>query len=161
MPFAIAALLAGCAPQGSFPSLLPRPVEQEQSPAEPVTVEPDSPADPALAARLEALLARARQGQQAFEAELVSARAAVSRSGTAHSESWIEAQQALSRLEAARAPTMSALTELDTLAVEQGRTDGARRADRVAIAAALDQLNELANAQRDEISRLSGLLPPA
>jgi hypothetical protein len=161
MHLALAALLAACAPQGSFPSLLPRAVEQQQPAAEPVAVEPDSPADPALAARLDDLLARARQGQQAFEAELGTATAAVRRSGAAHSESWIEAQQALSRLEAARAPTMSALTELDALAVEQSRANGVRRADRAAVAAALDQLNSLANGQRDDISRLSALLPPA
>ena len=151
--------LGACAEQGDFPSLLPRPHELQKG-------APEAPPDPVpavaaqdaeLAARITALLGQAQEGEQAFQAGREAAAAAIAQAGAAGSESWIVAQQALSRLEAARAPTVTALAELDALAL--ARTDGAE-VDLAAIAAAVEQVGAIAAAQRAEIERLSALLQP-
>lgn len=163
--FALAPLLiagmAGCAPQGSFPSLAPRAVEKADlnppAPPPPPTVA----SDPALAARLAQLVDQARQGDAAFEAELPKARAAVEKAGAAGSDSWVVAQEAVSGLEAARAPTAAALTELDRLGVERGVAGTPTSAsDQAAIAGAIETLRTMAQKQKEEIDRLAGRLSP-
>ena len=151
-------VLAGCAAEGPFPSLQPRPVEK-LSMDEPVREVPVVAADLGLAARTAELLAEARRGQREFEAVLPAARARVRAAGAAASESWIEAQQAVSRLEAARALTVTALAQLDELAIERAaRPTNAGQFQ--ALLAAQEAAEELAQSQQAEIARLQAALRP-
>jgi hypothetical protein len=109
---------AGCATGGDFPSLAPRPVEQ-LSFEEPVRVDPPVAADAALRSRAAELLGRARAGDGAFEDAYARALPAVRGAGPSGSDSWVQAQEAISRVEAARIQTSSALAELDLLVAER------------------------------------------
>lgn len=155
--------LAACAAGGAYPSLAPRAVEkmdsEEAAPA-PVPALPTA-GDPALASRLTALQAEARQGQAKFDAELPAAQAAAGRAGAAASEGWIEAQRALSSLEATRVLSVTALAELDTLNVARAEGDFATRTtDLAAIGAAIELVQALVERQQAEIDRLRGALSP-
>ena len=165
-PFLLfASMVGGCAEQGAFPSLMPRPIELEAAEEEAGTDTPPAaapaPPDPALVARLAELVALARQGEAAFRAAADGAAAQVARAGAAGSESWIQAQMAVSRLEEVRAPTVVALADLDALALARHRAAELQPAGHAALAAALEEVSAIASAQRAEISRLSALLPPA
>ncbi len=81
----------------------------------PVEVAPD----PALRERVAQLRGQAERGVRVFDATYGPAEAAVRRSGAEGSESWIDAQQAVSRLEAARADTTRALAELHRISLER------------------------------------------
>jgi hypothetical protein len=156
-------LLGACAQSGSFPSLAPRAAERAA--AAPTAggqaaAEPAPPAaDPALATRLDQLVAAARQGQQAFAAALASAEGVIARAGAPQSESWIEAQVALSRLEAARSPSVVAQADLDALVRERNRAGAPpSEADAAAIAAAAEQISALVAAQNEQLARLGARL---
>ena len=156
--------LAACASDGDYPSLAARPEELSGPCAvETETVEaapsPAPPADDAtLAARLAQLVEQANQGQKAFEAELGQVSSKVERAGPAGSESWIEAQQAVSSLEAARGPTAMVLAELDGIAKERS-TVPTTDADAAALAAAIAEVSALSDRQREEINRLATAHP--
>lgn len=150
------ALVAGCAAQGPFPSLAPRAVERLSN-DEPVRLPVIVAADPELSARIGSLLAKARKGQAEFAAALPSVRARVSGAGAAASESWIEAQQALSRLEAARADTVTALAEIDRLGIDRAALP-TNAGDYQALLGALETAAGLAAAQQAEIDRLRNAL---
>lgn len=150
-------LLAGCAERGPFPSLAQREVERENRFDEPVRTPPAAAPDPALAAAVSELLGQARQGQSAFGELLPAARASAAAAGAAGTESWIEAEQALSRLEAARAPTVIALAELDRLSIKRaGRPTESGQFQ--ALMAAVATAKRLADAQQEQIDRLRGSL---
>jgi hypothetical protein len=163
-------LLAGCAGQGDFPSLAPRAVEGELSPAAACrggdacapTAPPPAPApiadDAQLAARISQLVARARDGDKAFATLLPEARRSVARAGGSGSEPWIEAQQLVSRLESARSATVDALAELDALGIARSQDGGTNAADRERVLAAVQEIRALAEAQRAELVRLNGQL---
>lgn len=169
----LAASLSGCVNQGEFPSLAPRAAERELSgePVPPCLAEPGdslSPADPALpspppddpqlSAEVERLLGQARGGERAFAAILPAARRSVGRAGPAGSELWIEAQQDVSRLEAARAPTVQALADLDMLSIRRSGDSGTSAADRERVLQATQQVRALAEDQRSELARLVAAL---
>ena len=108
--------LAGCAaaPGGDAPSLAKRPVEGRFDIAPPaVVVAPPGPLPADLAGRLARWEADAAAGQQGFAAERGTAASLVSAAAGAPvaSERWVVAQQAISRLGAARAPLTAALAE--------------------------------------------------
>ena len=168
---ALVALLCGCAPQGSFPSLAPRPVEWElsgqppppclagQSPPAAETAQQTGPAaDPQLAARVASLLADARRGESDFAKALPAARTSVGRAGPAGSESWIAAQQNISALEAARARTADAVAELDALLLARSGDEATSQTDREAVAAAAEEARRLAEAQQAELERLNAAI---
>src|SRR5689334_5419853 len=111
----LALSLSGCVSQGPFPSLAPRPAEQEDWTEEPVHAAPAVADDAALRARIAALVAEAREGARAFEADRPATERAVAHIGPTESDSWVEAQQAISRLEASRGRTMDAAAELHQL----------------------------------------------
>ncbi|MDQ8754614.1 hypothetical protein RCO27_00065 [Sphingosinicella sp. LHD-64] len=154
IPLAGSALvLGGCVSQGTYPSLAPRPGEREISIAEPVRPSADVPGDAALRQRVAALQAQAAAGQRAFEGAYGAAAAAVNRAGAPESESWIVAQEALSRLEAARGATPEALAALDRLQTD--RTDQPTSTDDFAlIGAAIAETTRLAEAQEVRIAGL-------
>ncbi len=141
--FATFALGACTAPNGSFPSLAPRPVEQ-RSDAEPAppSITP-GPVDTALSADLKKMLADARKGDADFSAALPATERAVSaaRGASPSSESWIAAQTQLSGLDATRAPTASAMAAIDSLYVSL--------ADRASKDAALGGIAEAAATQTE------------
>ena len=114
--------LAGCVAQGPFPSLAPRPEEADFSTAEPVRTAPDVPSDVALRTRIGGLVAQSLEGLTAFDAAYPQADRAIAAAGAQSSDTWIEAQQSLSRLEVARNRTTGARAELDRIAIDRAAT---------------------------------------
>ncbi len=152
LAFPLALLLAGCVAQGDFPSLAPREGEAlaiDEPAREPVEV----PDDAALQARIAALVEDARQGARSFNAVYAEAGRAVARGGAEGSESWIEAQQAISRLEAARLATTGAVAELGQLELAQADR-AASDADQRALQAAIAEAERIAADQQLRIDRL-------
>jgi hypothetical protein len=165
-------LLGGCAAQGPFPSLAPRAVEgnltcrsgaagcpdvDAGAPQAAPAASPPINADPQLGARVAELLAAAQAGQADFAASLPAARAAAEGAGAAGTDSWVAAQQEISRLEAARARTVDALAELDALAIR--RSDApVSEADYQAVLAAVEEARALAETQQAELDRITGLI---
>jgi hypothetical protein len=148
---------AGCTPNSEFPSLEPRAIEQEDPLAEPVRTPPAVAVEPELRARASELLAEARRGERDFEPALGSASAAVRGAGPPGSESWVVAQQQISRAEAARAPTTSALAELDRLATERAGQP-TNEDDFAAIRGALEEAGRIAAGQQLRLDRLRAQL---
>ncbi len=147
-------LAAGCAAPGPYPSLAPRPAEkayaedaEERKPA-------PQPDDPALAGEIDRLLAAGRAGAAEFDSALPAAQRAASAAGGAGSDSWIEAQQALSRLESARARTTAAVADLDRLAVERTSAGTLGSGDSERLRSATAELQALADSQADRLRKL-------
>jgi len=156
-PLAVLPLLllaAGCAAPGPYPSLAPRPAEKayaEDAEERRPTPQPD---DPALADEIDRLLAEAKAGASEFDSALPAAQAAAGAAGASGSDSWIEAQQALSRLEAARARTTAALADLDRLAVERAGAGTLGPGDAERLRRATEEMQALADSQADRLRRL-------
>lgn len=144
----------GCAAPGPYPSLAPRPAEKayaEDSEERKPTPQPD---DPALVGEIDRLLEAGKAGAAEFDSALPAAQAAAGAAGGEGSETWIEAQQALSRLESARARTTAAAADLDRLALERtgAGTLGSGDSERLRSAAA--ELQALTDAQADRLQKL-------
>ena len=152
------ALAAGCAAPGPYPSLAPRPAEtaypDDEEERQPVA----QPEDAALAAEIARLTGTAEAGDSEFGAALPAAEAATAAAGGAGSDSWVEAQQQVSRLEAARAPTISALADLDALAVARASAGTLGPGDRERLRAAMARIQGLADAQAARLDRLKDRL---
>jgi hypothetical protein len=133
--------------EDGFPSLAVRPAERGLSTAEPVHPPVAVPSEPALVQRVAALRQQAAEGDRAFDAAFGPVASAVAAAGDSGTESWVAAQQALSRLEAARVGTAGALRELDQLALERAAV-ATNEGDFAAIEAALAEVETLAAAQR-------------
>jgi hypothetical protein len=150
----LAAGLAGCVSQGPFPSLAPRPAEQEDWTEEPVHAAPVVADDATLRPRIASLVAEAREGERAFAADLPAARRATALPGPEGSDSWIEAQQAISRLQAARGRTDDAAAELHQMRLARsGQPTSA--ADLAALDAAIEQVGTIAERQQREMDRIN------
>jgi len=139
-------LLAGCASGAAPPSLLPRAAEAIDPRVPVVRPMNDRPVDPALARRLADLVGLARSGDAAFRPAAAEAERLAGAAGAAHSDSWVAAQEALSRAVAARHPTAQALGDIDALGADAlAEKRGLAPADLAAIkeaaaeAAAIDQ----------------------
>ena len=179
----VPALLAGCASQGPFPSLAPRAIEQELGdarvatgrcrdaqaaadgcfdPAQTASAQPAAitPDDPQLRSRVAELLGSARRGQSDFTALLPRASQQAARAGSSGSESWVAAQQEVSRLEAARSATVDSLAALDGLVIARSRQPTSA-GDYEALLAAAEEARRLADTQQAEIDRIGTLLSPA
>ena len=154
---AVCAMMAGCSSAKlSPPSLAPRAAESidPRLPVERALVVRPIPAE--LRARLGELLSAARAGEVAFRSFLGTAQRAAAVAGPVRSESWITAQEALSALEAARAPTPKALSDIDSLAGKDIKAQSGIGADDLAaIQDAAAQASALDAAQRHEIATLS------
>lgn len=159
-------LLAGltvsaCLDRGEYPSLRPRAFEANGPPGAPVPAPPPAPpASAQIVARTNALLARAAEGQEAFARALPAAQAEVSRAGPADSDSWIDAQSAVSGLDASRAETVAAVAELDALNLSGVDAAGLRFGDNdfAAITAAAARGNALLVAQQRTVQELAARL---
>lgn len=123
-------LLAGCVSRGPFPSLALREEEREASAAPTPSEPPAIASDAALVRRIGELAQQAFSGERSFREALPVVEASVAAGGAAGSESWVEAQEAISRLESARTETTRALADLHQLALERAdqptNTDDAR-----------------------------------
>lgn len=127
----ILAALGGCVGGVDPPSLALRPSETASAidkatpgvSSTPVTEAPGANAvfDSLTAAKLGAIVDRARQSVAPFAVALAPARAAVGAAAGAavSSDAWIAAQLELTRLERARAPAATALADFDVAKREQ------------------------------------------
>ena len=152
-----AAALSGCVAQDGFPSLALRPAESEVVAEEPVHPPVEVASDAALRGRISELQRQAAEGNRAFDEALGGTEAAVSAAGPAESESWIEAQQALSRLENTRAPTMRALSDLDRLAIQRAG-EPTNSGDFAELNAAIESVERIAAGQQQRMNRLRSRL---
>lgn len=153
-------LLAACGTaRNGEPSLAPRAAEAID-PRVPITSEVVAgPADPALAARITQLLAEVRGGDAAFQAAAQDAERLTAAAGPAQSESWIEAQQAVSAAVAARAPVSRAIADLDELAATRLVTSGGMLpGDLAAIQAASAEAAAIGERQAAAIDRMQARL---
>ena len=154
IPLAAAAFAAsGCAPAGPFPSLAIRPEERLITVGEPRRPRVDPAGDPALRGRVDALLGQGRSGTRAFDEAEPAAERAVRAAGASGSEGWVSAQQQLSRLEAARVETTTALAELNDLASARAG-QATNSADYAAIEQAIAELERLAAGQQARLDAL-------
>lgn len=153
------AILSACSTtEGEFPSLERRPYESNAPITEPVMPQAASVLLPAwISAKAEALLARHRAGQSAFANGLGSVQSVASNAAGSSpgSESWVNAHVQLSRLDKARADSVFAAREFDSLMSEAGALDSAYVA--LLTAAQKPVVDDVA-AQNDEINRLSRLI---
>jgi hypothetical protein len=153
-------LAAGCSTTASpEPSLAPRAAEAID-PRLPVTVEtPSAPADPALTARLAALLGEVRSAEPAFATREAEAGRLAAAAGPTASESWIAAEQALSRLIEQHGVTTRAAADIDALASTRLERDRwISPADRGAIEAAAAEVGLINSRQAEAIDRLNNQL---
>lgn len=160
---AFALFLSSCAggPQ-TYPSLAKRPIEGAPV-AELAPPPAPAPADAALREQIAGSTAQADKGAAAFDAAYVKADKAVNaaRAAGLASDAWIDAQVAISTLEAARNDSVSALASLDTLyvsrtnAVADGKAAGGVAEIDAARAAAL----ALVDRQNDRLDALKARLP--
>jgi hypothetical protein len=157
---ALAFGLGGCtADTGTYPSLLPRPIEK-QSLAEPERPAAVAAPDPALDKRIAEITATLRSGNQRFTAaaQEAEAKVAVARGVREGSEAWLDAQTGLSTLESLRQPTLAALTELETMASERGQ---AGKPAYPGLDSAVAAADAMATAQGDRIAALEAALAGA
>lgn len=120
-----AAMLSGCAvPSQRYPSLLPRSVEQQPAAAPALADSPATaiPADPALDAQIATIEAALAASAQSFTpAEQRATAAAHEAKGSATgSETWLTAQSAMASLDSLRSQSLTALSDLERLAVDRG-----------------------------------------
>lgn len=164
LPFAavMSLSLSACAAAQNegAPSLAKRPVEGRFDVAPPaVVVAPPGPLPADLAGRLARWESDGAAGQQAFAAERDQAASLVSAAAGAPvaSERWVVAQQAISRLVAARAPLTGALADIDRLYLERSvdeAIDGLPD-----IYALRDRLADMVSTQDAVIEALNAQLP--
>lgn len=153
-------LAAACsAPMTNEPSLAPRAAESIDPRLPIPDTVPSGPVNAELAARLNALVDATRAGAPAFNTQEGEAARLAAAAGPMASESWIAAQQALSRLVERHGVTTKAAGDIDALAAN--RLEGQhwiRPSDREAIAAAAAEVGAINNAQSDAIRRLTSQL---
>lgn len=114
--------LAGCTDtSGKYPSLLPRAIEK-QSLAEPERPVPVAAPDPALDKQIAGMMSAIDKASKDFTttAQGAEARIAVARGLPQGSDGWLDAQAALSDVDAALGPVTSILADLDQLAAQRG-----------------------------------------
>ena len=147
-------LLTACSSSsGPYPSLQPRTAEAIDPRIQPIRPINDRPVGQSLAARLAALVEQAHSGQAAFAPQAATAERLAEGAGAPQSESWITAQEALTAAIAARAPTATALGDIDTLAATALQTQGGiAPRDLQAIQRAAAEVSSIANAQADRIA---------
>jgi hypothetical protein len=151
---AFAVLAAGCADSGAYPSLAVRPAELLYASGDPERVPVPAPDRPGIAARIAELLAAGRAGDAAFGEALAAAQPLVAKAGGTGSDSWIAAQQAVSRAVSARSATLSALADLDAFAIDQAKQGPVSTADAERFVAGIQALQALSDRQQDQLSAL-------
>jgi hypothetical protein len=149
-------ILSACSmPAVNAPSLAHRPAE-DIDPRLPVP-EPvlSTMPDPTLQRQLNALIAQAQSGDDAFRSAVPAAEKAVAGAGAAQSESWIAAQQALSALVGLREPVTRAAADVDALGAQRiQKLGGLAAADLKAIQAASNRVRAIDEAEAAQIGQL-------
>lgn len=153
----VLASLGGCLAPVAAPSLAPRPAERQPIDLPAETSEPQSAADPDLVRRIAPLLAAADAGARAFDEQRRATDSAIARAaGTAaEGEAWTVAQQALSALDAARAPVQDATAAIEELRLQPANAASGNRA---AIDAAATRIEAIGQAQAEAMAALSARL---
>ncbi len=150
----IAALLAGCASPGRYPSLAVRDAERATGTLQPAEAEPYvPPATPAETLdRIGRLSADAQAAHQTFLAAVEKGRGTIAAGASAAegSDAWSRAQIALADIEASRSQTMIALAELDRLYVDAELAAG----ELERISAARDAVSALIESESQTIDGL-------
>ena len=156
LPLIALGLAAGCAPPGGTPpSLAPRAAEAIDPRVPVVRPMNDRPVDAALARRLAALVEQARSGDSAFRGPAATAERLAAAAGPHQSESWIAAQLALSAAIEARAPTATALGDIDALGADKLQAQGGLApADLAAIRSAGDEVGAIDQRQAATIAAI-------
>ena len=157
IPLLAVAALAGCSTPRTAPepSLAPRAAEAIDPRVPIPDVVPSGPVDPALASRIDSLLAEARGGVAAFEAKEAEAARLAANAGPVSSEGWVAAQQALSQLVEQFGVTTRAAADIDALASSRLEANRwIRPADREAIAAAQSAIAAISEPQAAAIARI-------
>lgn len=143
----------------SEPSLAPRAAESIDPRLPIPDPVPTGSVDATLAQRLRELVGAAQSGVSPFNAQEGEATRLAAAAGPMASESWIAAQQALSRLVERHGVTTRAAGDIDALA--GNRLEGQhwiRPADREAISAAAAEVGSINEAQSGVIQRLTSQL---
>lgn len=156
----LAAIAACSMPNaGPEPSLAPRPAEAID-PRVPVPGDvPAGQADPELVRRLSARVGEAENGVAPFEEREAEANRLVAAAGPEASESWIAAQQALSRLVEQYGVATRAAADIDALAAARlERQRWISPADQAAIASASARVAAISDRQAAAIERLRSQL---
>jgi hypothetical protein len=152
--------LAACASgmSGATPSLEKRAIEDRFAVVETAPPPAPGPLPTDLAGRLAEWRARAARADRAFAAALAPTEAAVAaaRGAAVATESWITAQQALSRLAVARGPVGDALADVDALYLARQRDDSYDGLPE--IATLRGELAALAAAQDERLAALAARL---
>jgi hypothetical protein len=148
--------LGACAPAGGpFPSLQPRAAEAIDPRVPVVRPMNDRPVDPALAAKLAALVSQAHDGDAAFQPIAANADRVTQNAGAPQSEGWIAAQEAVSAAIAARGPTARALGDIDASGAVALQTNrGIAPNDLAAIQSAAAEVGALDRRQAERIKAL-------
>lgn len=160
LPLLALPLAAACTVTASpEPSLAPRAAEAIDPRLSIGDETPVGTVDPALASRLAALVAEVRSAAPAFEARAAEASRLAVVAGPAASESWIAAEQALSRLVEQHGVTTRAAADIDALAASRIESQSwIAPADRAAIAAAAADIGTVSARQAEAIDRLKDQL---
>lgn len=155
-PLALILALSACgATSTTEPSLAHRPAENID-PRVPVPNDiPSAVADAGLSTQLAALVASARSGVAEYERRASETRSLADRAGPMASESWVSAQQSLSRLVEQQGVIARAAADVDKIAADRLQGNGwLSPADQAQIRAAQEAISEIAAPQLAEIDRL-------
>jgi hypothetical protein len=149
-------VLSACAsPGGPYPSLRPRAAEAIDPRVQPVRPMNQRPVSPALARRLAALVDAARSGDAAFDGPASTAERLAATAGAPQSDSWIEAQEALTAAIAARKATATALGDIDELGATALQAQGGLAPnDLAAIKSAAAEVGALDQRQAERIDAI-------
>ena len=151
--------LAGCASSAAPPSLLPRPAEAIDPRVEVVRPMNDRPVSASLAGQLAALVSQARSGDAAFGPAAAEAQRLAASAGAPQSESWIAAEEALSRAVAAKEATARALGDIDSLGGDRLQTNsGMAPSDLAAVQQASAEVFAIDQRQSETIKSIQAAL---
>jgi hypothetical protein len=155
----VAMALAGCASSAAPPSLLPRPAEAIDPRVEVVRPMNDRPVNASLAGQLAALVGEARSGDAAFGPAAAEAQRLAASAGAPQSESWIAAEEALSRAVAAKEATARALGDIDSLGGDRLQANsGMAPSDLAAVQQASAQVFAIDQRQSETIKSIQAAL---
>ena len=157
IPLLAAALVTGCSTPRTAPepSLAPRAAEAIDPRVPIPDVVPSGPVDPALAQRIDSLLAEARAGIPTFEEREAEASRLSANAGPVSSEGWVAAQQALSRLVEQFGVTTRVAADIDALASSRLEANRwIRPTDREAMATAQLAVAAISEPQAAAIARI-------
>jgi len=156
---AVAITLAGCASSAAPPSLLPRPAEAIDPRVDVVRPMNDRPVNASLAGQLAALVSQARSGDAAFGPAAAEAQRLATSAGAPQSESWIAAEEALSRAVAAKEATARALGDIDSLGGDRLQANsGMAPSDLAAVQQASAEVFAIDQRQSDTIKSIQAAL---